>query len=186
MTAQLTNMIKNSTITNSGSDTKFFPESQISAKFKTSNTAMLWQYGVGGVAPVDSFGVTLAIGGDEGNRVTIAHAPHLRPKGLKAGEVYIGNLITKSIITFKSDGSIDVVANGDVNVTSTGTVNVNAQAVNITAPTINLVGNVVVTGNITGSGTFAMGGGGAIPIARLGDSVAGGVITSASANSSTT
>lgn len=60
----------------------------------------------------------------------------------------------------------------------------------ITGETVNITGNVVINGNLIGSGTLAMGGitasgsnislGGDTPVARVGDSVANGVIVSGS------
>ena len=186
MTAQLMNLIKNSQITNPGDDSKFFPESQIKAKFKVQNSVLLMPYGINSVPPINSFGVTFAIGGDEGNNVTIPHAPHLRVKGLKAGEVVVSNLLTGSKVKFSQDGSIEVDSKNKIAINAAGEITIDAPVLTINAPVINMIGNVNLTGNLTGSGTFAMGGGGAVGIARLGDSVAGGIITSASTNSTTT
>ena len=64
-------------------------------------------------------------------------------------------------------GNVNVTATGNVNVTATGNVvaqgdQVNATAVTsgtLTAPTINLIGNVNVTGNLTINGGFSQTGG---------------------------
>ena len=179
-------LINNSAVTNPGDDSLNSPQSQISAKFKVSNSYIIWPYGMGGVAPNNSFGITFSMGGDSGNESTIVTAPHLRPKGLKPGEVYVSNLVTKSIVKFKADGTIEIDSKNKITINATNSVDLTAGGdVTINAPNINLLGNVNITGNLTSSGSFQAGGVGALPIARLGDTVSGGIITSASGNSST-
>ncbi len=179
-------LINNSAIKNPGDDSLNSPLSQISAKFRISNSYIIWPYGMGGVAPVDSFGITFSIGSDAGNEATIVSAPHLRPKGLKPGEVYVSNLVTKSIVKFKADGTIEIDSKNKITINAAGEITIDAPVLTINAPIINMIGNVVLTGDLTGSGKFDMGGAGSRRVAREGDSVAGGVITSGSDNSSTT
>ena len=185
MTAQLMNLIKNSQITNPGDDSKFFPESQISSKFKVLNSVLLMPYGINSSPPLNSFGVTFAVGGDEGNSVTIPHAPHLREKGLIAGEVVVSNLLTGSKVKFKQDGTIEIDSKNKITISAMGEVTIDAPSVTVTAPVIKFAGNVEVTGSLLAQGGVNLGGTGGKALAGIGDLVVAGVITTGSANSFT-
>lgn len=129
-------------------------------------------YGIYSGIPKEAEGVILNIGRNEENRVAILDTPRTRFKNLKAGELVLGNTMTRSNIKFSEDKSINITganntlividANGNVSITTAGTF------------TINATGNVVINGaeiHLNGS---------AVGVARLNDSVSGGVITSAS------
>ncbi len=177
--------IKNSAVTNSGNDSENSPQSQVTAMFKVSNSYIIWPYGMGGVAPVNSFGITFSIGSDAGNEATIVSAPHLRPKGLKPGEVYVSNLVTKSIVKFKADGTIEIDSKNKITISATGEVTIDAPSVTVTAPVIKFAGDVEITGNLLAQGGVNLGGAGGNGIASIGDSVVAGTITTGSANSFT-
>jgi len=127
------NMIKRAAISNPGLDTGIVPKQQLSYMGGSGDSEMIYPYGSGGVAPGGAFCIVYSLQGDEGNRVAIATTPDLRPKGLKPGEFYCGNLVTGSIMIFAEDGKLNATIKGDVNLTVEGDVNVTANTVNLTA-----------------------------------------------------
>lgn len=82
------------------------------------------------------------------------------PPDAQAGEIWIvhasGSLLkftSDGIITVNGSSNLVIQTTGDVDVTSQGNVNVTAQQATITAPTVEVDGNLVVSGGITfGSG----------------------------------
>jgi len=130
-------------------------------------------YGIYSGIPKEAEGVILNIGRNEENRVAILDTPRTRFKNLKAGELVLGNTMTRSNMKFSEDKSINITganntlividADGNVSITTAGTF------------TINATGNVVINGaeiHLNGS---------SVGLARLGDSTqTGGLITSAS------
>ena len=153
MIRRLLNMIKRSVITKSGDDSGQFPVSQIFYNGKTGNSEIIWPYGIGGVLPKDSLGLTFSVMGQEENKVTIGTLPQSRPKGLEEGEFYVSNLLTGSIILFKKSGTIEIHSTKNLDIQVDGNVNLTANTANINAKT-NL-------------------GGGGPAIARVGDDVIG-------------
>ena len=98
MLTKLITLIKRCRISKPGNDSGEYPISQVSYYGKTGNSEEIYPYGMGGVAPSDSLGVLFSVGAEDSNRAHIATAPSLRPKNLKPGESYFGNLLSKSII----------------------------------------------------------------------------------------
>ena len=174
--SSIQNLIKFSSVTNPGTDDKSFPQSQLSSYGQSYDSYMIWPYGMGGVAPEGAYCVTFSTNGHEEVPVTIASTPTLRPKNLKAGEVYVGNLISGATITFDEKGAINIVAPGGVNIV--GDITINGDAI--------ITGDLSVNGDTVLDGTVNLGGSGGPGIARIGDTVSGGIITSGSLNSFST
>jgi len=102
-----TNMIKYSAITGIIKDSTAFPLAQIFYLNRPVACSVLWPYGFGGVAPIDSLAVTFNIQGHEENQTCIATTPELRPTDLVEGETYFGNLLTKTIQFNRSNGDLE-------------------------------------------------------------------------------
>lgn len=157
MINKIKNMIKRAIVTNPGDDSKNFPITQIKYFEKTADAEAVYPYGFGANAPKGAVALVFAVNGDESNRAAIVSLPQSRIKNLKPGECYMSNLITGDAIIMR-EGGIEIISNNPI--------------------TIN--GPVVVNGNVQ------LGGAGGQPIARVGDTVVGGVITSGSANHTAT
>ena len=142
---------------------------QISYKGRTSNTAVVYPYGMHANAkPNESLALVIVVGGKAQNKAAFVYNPNIRPD-LKEGEVAIYQPGSTTIIKLNANGNINIIA---------PTVNVTATNVNIDAKTTNI-------------------GVGGEPIARLGDLVtvpctahpsntSVGTITSASPNNTST
>jgi phage gp45-like len=141
MLTKLITLIKRCRISKPGNDSGEYPISQVSYYGKTGNSEEIYPYGMGGVAPTDSLGVLFSVGAEDSNRAHIATAPSLRPKNLKSGESYFGNLLSKSIMIFKENGDWDVTITKDGNLTVSGNLNITVNG----NSTINSSGNVSVT-----------------------------------------
>jgi len=156
MMQKLLNMIKRSVVTNPSTDTMQFPIAQISYNGKIANTEILWPYGIGGILPKDSIGLTFAVMGQEENKVTIGSFPQIRPRGLVEGEFYVSNLLTGSIILFKKDGKIEIQSKNNLEISVDGDVNITANTANINAKT-NLGGGgpaIARVGDVVNSNSF--------------------------------
>ena len=169
--SQVSGIVRRSQITRVSGDVNSFQTAQISYMGRVSDTEILWPYGMYGNVPINSLCVTLAVNGQEENKVTLPSRSHKRiRRNLKAGEVGIGNFNTQSEVFFDADGNILIISKGDLVVTVVGNVTINAQ-------------------NVTLGDKVNLGSGGAA-IARVGDSVqvgaSTGTITSGSANHTAT
>ena len=151
-------MVKRAIVTNPGDDSKTFPLTQISYFGKPADTEVVWPYGFGGLAPKGAVVLVFSVNGDESNRASIVSLPQSRIKNLKPGDCYMSNLVTGDVIIMREDG-IEIAS---------------SKPITINAP------SVIVNGNVE------LGGAGGLPIARVGDTVVGGVITSGSVNHTAT
>ena len=172
--SKVTGIVRRSQITRGATDNNAFQSAQISYMGRVSDTEVLWPYGMYGSVPIDSLCVTLAVGAQEENKVTLPARSHKRiRRNLKSGEVGFGNFETKSEIFFDADGNVLVIAKKDLTITVVGTATIKAANVTIDAGVVTLGARVNL-------------GVGGLPIARVGDSVdvsgTPGVITSGSLN----
>ncbi len=104
--------------------------------------------------------IVAAVGGTRSHLVAIAvDDRRYRVKGLAEGEVAI----------YDDQGQTIVLKRGGIEITTDKYVLINAQTADVTADSVTIV-----------SDDINLGGGGGQPVARVGDSVVGGVITSGS------
>lgn len=148
---------------------------------------MLEQYGFASVPPTDSEGIALFPNGYTENAVVaFLDSPQDKPN-LATGESCIYDKFGNSVIL--KDGLLTINAMQNLTITVIGNCNLQANTVNITAPTTTINGNLSVNGSIGASGSCDFGGTGGGGIARVGDTVLVngqiGVITSGSSNSRT-
>lgn len=88
-----------------------------------------------------------------------------------SGDTHATHYKDGSTVTFdRSSGTFSADFKGDANIKVAGNVNVEASTAIVKAPQITLDGNVGITGNIKGSGSTELAGGGPA-VARVGDTV---------------
>ena len=168
-------MIKYASLSKVGDDDKLLPQTQVEYFGQVRDTMVVWPYGMGGNAPIDSYCLVFSVGANEGSRACIAMAPQLRRREFKEGEVYFGNLVTGTVLEFLEDGQLFGNVEGDVNLTVKGNVNIVATGdVTITAPKITLDGDVTITGSLLAESAVDLGGSGGQAIARVGDTTSDG------------
>ncbi len=178
--ANIPNIVKRSRITKVGKDDGNYAVSQVDYLGKVCDVEILTPYGLYSNLPLDATTVLWNVQGQEENRVGIGNTPKTRFKNLKAGEVVVGSPQTLSNVAFKEDGSIVVTgkgnavvtvdASGNISITTDGTLGISS------------TGNMTLHSNakVILSGTAIELNGNAVGVARLGDSVTAGVISSAS------
>lgn len=160
---KLKSLIKSARVVSSD-DTGEYPVIEVTYfGFFRSRILLMSPYGIWGRAPDGSLATVFNINAVESNQGAVANDYPGRPvKGKAAGEVVVGNSLTKAHILFREDGgmdirafgSVDLVADGDVNVTAP-TINLIATAeINMTAPAINWNGTVTGSGDLDITGTI--------------------------------
>lgn len=142
-------------------DDSAYPRVQVTYNGKPTNALRMSLYGLSAHPPEDALAILLAPDGRLDDPVALVDDPLRRFKGLQRGEVVVGNYLTGSSVKFAADGSVEVsVADGGrlaINVPG-GTVDLTSSGnVNLTAPNVNVNGNLIVTGTITGQ-TDVLGG----------------------------
>jgi phage gp45-like len=170
---RITSLIKRSYVTLVGNDNDNFQTTQVTYLSKTANIEVIYPYGVCGNPPLGSLALTFNVQGQEENRAGIFNLPNQRFKGLKAGEVAIGNYLTGSVVKFLENGNIEVTGVNDeivaitsnmqvtiggsatVNITGTATVNCPTTTIN---GDVNINGNLNVTGDSTSTGNTTIDG----------------------------
>ncbi len=181
--SKIAGIVKRSVITRIAKDNGDFQTAQITYMGKTSDSEILWAYGTYGSVPVNSLCVTLSVGAHEEDRVTFPSRSRTRTRrALRAGEVGFGNPIAKSDVFFDADGNVIITVPGDKRVTVVGDCQLTVSG-NVTVSGGNVTINATTT---TLNGQVSLGGSGGLPIARVGDAVSGGVITTGSATHTAT
>ncbi len=165
--------------------TDVFPKQLVDYQGASSETNILFPYGMYGNVSNDVLALMFFYGGNSENRIAIPGSFQVRPD-LEQGEIAIFRPDGDAIIKFANSGNIEITTTADVtvncaNATVTASEDITASCVNATltattaatvdAPTITLDGNVTVTGTLQVDGVATLGSGGAL-IARLGDTVA--------------
>lgn len=146
-------------------DTGPYPRGQADYNGKTTDFLYVSPYGLESSPPPEGWVLLLSLQGQESVKAGFVSDFLNRIKNKLPGEVCLHNTLTGSNIFLRANGDVDItsllntniIAAGNITLTATGTVNL------ISAGDVNL---------------GALGG---EPVARVGDSVAGGVITSGSA-----
>jgi len=123
-------------------DASAYPQGQSQYNDKTTDFIRLSTYGICANAPEGSHVFLIGSQGMESTKFGIENDFLKRLKGLKSGEVALYNTLTGSYVFLKENGDADLVATGKVNVES-------PSEINLTAPVINLNGNVVASGTVT-------------------------------------
>lgn len=124
--------------------------------------SILQNYGFYSNPPVGSEVVLITSDDDLDSAYGIADDSENRPQDLKSGECSMENTVAGTRIRLRSDGVIEILSTTSVVVKAT-------ESISFTSPSIILDG-AIVAGGVSGGQ----------PIARVGDTVSGGVITSGS------
>jgi len=142
-------------------DATTYPRVQLSYNGVTTDAYRLTPYGLSSQPPTGALAVILSPDGRRDDPVALIANPLGRFKGLKEGEVQVGNEITGSFVKFNRENGLEafVTAGGDLVVAvEAGNAEIDVTGtVTITAPTVQVDGNLVVTGTITGQ-TDVLGG----------------------------
>jgi hypothetical protein len=186
--ANLPTATKRAAITKPDKDDGNYHIAQVDYMGKVCDVEIITPYGLYSNTPKDGVAIIWNVQGQEENRVGISNTPKTRFKDLKPGEVVVGSPQTLSNAKFFTDGKIVVTgkgnsivtidASGNVTITTDGTMTAHS----VGAMTLQSDGqlNLTATGNIVAQAANIYLNGSSVGVARLGDSVAAGVITSAS------
>lgn len=146
------NLLRWARITKAGVDGKQFAEQQVSYMGKVADSVMVFPYGMHGNVPVDYLTVMAAMAGNAENRAVLGCLPKTRPE-LAEGETAFYHPPTNAFIIWRSTGALEIQTGegGGAPIT------VVASQVDVTAPVINMTGDVTIDGNlsVTGSGSAA-------------------------------
>lgn len=123
-------------ITKSGDDTGQFPIQQTEYLGKAADAVIVLPYGFHANIPADALAMLFAIQGNPDNRAALPLSVKQRPQ-LAEGEVAFFHPETGSVVVWKADGSLEIET---------------LQSVTITAPTVTINGNLVVSGTMTNAG----------------------------------
>jgi len=149
---KITNLVRRCAVTKSAEDRHNYQVVQVQYFGKIANVEVVSIYGISYNPPINSTGLMWTVLGDEENRTAIFYLPQDRAKGLKPGEIEIGNLLTKSSVKFDAEGNIIVTSTKGVIIKSAEDVSIeSATNVEIKATTINIDGDVNITGTLTAS-----------------------------------
>jgi len=143
-------MIKIAISTKAMEDTKQFPFLQARFMTKVNDIWFVTPYGYYSSPPVGSMGIVFNIQAQEQNRAGIFNDYDRRNKNLVEGEVELFNTLTKTRITLKANGDLDIFVNNDRSVTIDGneTVTVNGGLVTYNVSIFRINGDLDVTGRI--------------------------------------
>ena len=155
------NLIKRGVVTKKTLDDGQFSVAQVKwLAGKIGNVETIHPYGISSYAPVGSMALMFNIMGHEANRAAIINDPKRRFKGLKEGEVAVGNFLTRSYVKFLENGDIEVVgtSNRVVTISDDNTLTVGGDyAITVSGDTtINTTGDTII--NSTGDVESTIGG----------------------------
>lgn len=145
-----------------GDDSGRYPVQQVTYLGKVGDALMWLPYGLHANVPEGDLVLLFSLQGKGEARVGIPGSPKARPP-LAPGEVALHHPVTGTKIHLKADGSVEIDAIGNVTVNAAGDASVVAG------------GTALVDGAVV-----ELGGTGGPAVARVGDSVAGGVIVTGS------
>lgn len=166
-------MIKQAYISSVNNDSNIFPTTEVSYNLKKSKVIRFSPYGLCSNVPANSNVILLSADGQESLKYALSDDMQNRYKNLKEGEVVLYNYLSGSYIYLKENGDvkvdcknneiIDVVGDVDITVGGDATIDITGDAdvtvggslaatavtaATITAPAINLTGNVLISGTL--------------------------------------
>lgn len=134
-----------------------FAVQQIEYMGKTTDCLVFFPYGQFARLPKEQFLLLFSIGGEENHRATFGSGNPVDRPEIDQGEVVYFHPQTKTKLTFKNNGDLDIdsqsnlniTVNGDINLTPNGRVNLGSGGGNIVRDTDNLSVNITF-GSSTG------------------------------------
>jgi phage gp45-like len=148
----------------------FGPTSSAGSLSLQDNVPVISLFGHTSNPPADSDVIAISLGGDRNKTVAIGHSHQTsRLKNLGVGDSALYD-VRGAYVWFKPTGLVIDAAGGNVTIQNAGNISITAS------------GNVTVTAQhvIVNSSDVELGATGGQPVARVGDTVSGGVITSGS------
>lgn len=168
--SSLGQIIKRAVLSLIGRDLDNYSVSQVTYNGKTGDCELIWPYGFCANPPKNSIVLMFNVMGQEENRAGFANLPQMRFKGLKEGEVVVGNYLTKSFVKFTQEGNVEIFSSLDTNLEVVKTLNVVVGAgINIVCGADCTIDGSGFTLNVLGD--VHLGGDGGAAIARVGDAV---------------
>lgn len=157
--AWFSRIIRWASVVRAGKDTDSYPVQQIVYLGKTADAVMVFPYGLHANVDGDALGPLLVLNGNEENRGMLPTSM-TRRSTLSSGDVELYSPVSRSRVTMRANGDVEVNAKanmvatvgGDATITATGSLAATAADATVTAPTITLDGNVFITGGLTMSG----------------------------------
>ncbi len=146
-----------------GDDAGQMPIQQVSYLGKVGDAFMAWPFGVHGNPGPDTLLLLLAQNGRPEGRLAYPMSPKERPKNTPRDDLIMYNPFTGAEVRFLANGDITITpkAGQDVNVVGATNVNVTASTkVTVTAPANEVVGNLLVTGDVEFTGSLKQTGAG--------------------------
>lgn len=157
MKAAIKNMLRWARITAPGSDDKQFATQQMEYLGKVADGLIVFPYGLHGNVPADALALMFAIQGNPDNRAAIAWTPKDRPT-LKDGEVAFYHPPTGGLVVWRQNGNLEITTAADIKATCANAEITATTKITLTAPTINLVGDLNVTGDTAFTGAVTANG----------------------------
>ena len=145
MVSSIKRLVRWASVVRGGKDTGKYPVQQVIYLGKTADTVMVFPYGMHANVDQADLALMFAVSGDTDNRAAIATSM-TRRSTLAAGDVEIYSPVSRSRVTIRASGAVEVECT-DLTATASG-------AATVTAPAISLVGDVAITGNFSVSGTM--------------------------------
>lgn len=157
MLGSFRNLIKLCRFSKNESDNGNAPLQQVEYLGKAVDAIVVMPYGSHANIPEDFMAVLLQLSTQEQNRVVLPLSLVERPHPIESGEVVYYHPITGSKIHFKNNGDIDITTEANVNVNCDNANVTCLTKATVTAPNIDLTGDVNITGtlDVSGISTFA-------------------------------
>ncbi len=149
------NWIKKAVVSLLNRDDGTYPTTQVAANDVAVEAFRFSPYGIASHPPLDSLAIVLNGNCHAGDPIAMICSPEIRAKDLRPGEVVFENPVERTEIRFPEGGNIDMKTGPDGSLTLSvpagdAIIDVSG-AITITSPTVNITGNVNVTGTITAS-----------------------------------
>jgi phage baseplate assembly protein V len=162
------NNIKYAKTVEAQKDNKNYPIVTVTYLERIGNVATCENYGMHSSPPIGTPCLMFTVNNDEANRIVIPLSASIRTKNLKESEAEFGNMVVGSIITFDSEGNINIKSKNNINIDADGAINVITGSditveaggdINIEAGggDINIEGDIHVTGDIDTTGDVVAG-----------------------------
>lgn len=125
MLSLLRSLIRWASVVRAGDDAGQFPLQQVEYLGKVADCIMVFPYGMHANVDGDSLAAMLAMNGNVDNRAAIPTSMSRRAK-LESGEVTFYSPLTRSFVTFKKNGDIEVSSVASVVATAVGDITASA------------------------------------------------------------
>jgi len=127
MTSLWNKLIRWASVVRGGDDSGQFPLQQVEYLGKVADCIMIFPYGMHANVDGDSLAAMLAMNGNVDNRAAIPTSMSRRAS-LAPGEVTFYSPLTRSAVTFKANGNVEVLSIAEVIVSAAGKVLLEAGA----------------------------------------------------------